>query len=117
MYAAGSGNEKSVELLLPNSNVKATNNFGQTALHIIAGKSNLVLTCIFLNYRKQKLKLNIQDVHGNTALHLAASNGNQHIVEKLLKAGADPDLQNKNGKMAKDVCRNQPTFQLKQQFE
>ena len=56
--------------------------------------------------------LNIQDVHGNTALHLAASNGNQHIVEKLLKAGADPDLQNKNGKMAKDVCRNQPTFQL-----
>jgi hypothetical protein len=92
--------------------INSQNNFGQTALHIIAGKSNLVLTCIFLNYRKQKLKLNIQDVHGNTALHLAASNGNQHIVEKLLKAGADPDLQNKNGKMAKDVCRNQPTFQL-----
>jgi ankyrin repeat protein len=40
MYAAESGNEKSVEMLLPNSDVKATNRYGDTALMIAARSGN-----------------------------------------------------------------------------
>ena len=95
--------------------LNAVNKYGQTALHIIAGKANLPLLVIFLEYKMQKLELNIQDENGNTALHLAASQGDKYIVEKLLKAGADTDLQNSRGQMAKNVCRNQQCFQLVQE--
>lgn len=34
------------------------------------------------------------------------------FFKKLLQAGANPDLQNNDGDMPKDVCSNQKCFQL-----
>ena len=41
--------------------------------------------------------MDIQDVHGDTALNLAARIGARHIVEQLLDAGANPEIENRAG--------------------
>ena len=46
--------------------------------------------------------MNAQDAKGNTALHLAAATGRQQVVDLLLNASADPDMNNENGKTALD---------------
>lgn len=47
---------------------------------------------------KSKKILNTQDLNGNTALMLAAQNGNTGLFEQLLSMGADISIQNKTGK-------------------
>ena len=44
-------------------------------------------------YEMQKIELDIQDNNGDTALHIVARTGNEHLLQKLLQAGANPDLQ------------------------
>ena len=39
---------------------------------------------------------NERDWHGRTALHRAAETGNKSLAEKLVSAGADPDIKDKN---------------------
>ncbi|KAJ1897215.1 transcriptional regulator swi6, partial [Coemansia sp. IMI 209127] len=41
--------------------------------------------------------LNLQDVHGNTALHIAARVGDRSIIRMLLNAGASPTVANRVG--------------------
>jgi cytohesin len=44
------------------------------------------------------------DIKGNTALHLAVSNGRDKIVHYLIEKGADPNLKNENGWMPGDFA-------------
>merc|ERR1711964_160908 len=46
---------------------------------------------------ESRCDLNMQDVHGNTALHYAAMNENKELVQMLLDSGADPTLTNNLG--------------------
>ena len=92
--------------------INKTNNDGQTPLHLICLYNNIVFCCILLQYERQSVDLDVQDNRGDTALHITARVGNEHLLKKLLHAGANPDLQNHDGDMPKDVCSNQKCFQL-----
>ena len=46
--------------------------------------------------------LNTPDKQGNTPLHIAALHGNEKIVKKLVFAGADPTIKNREGYTAYD---------------
>ncbi|CAJ0643530.1 6812_t:CDS:10 [Entrophospora sp. SA101] len=58
--------------------------------------------CGFLN-----TILNIQDKNGDTALCIAARVGNNELVEKLTRMGANTDIQNKLGLKPSDFVFNQ----------
>ena len=51
--------------------------------------------------------MNTRDDAGETALMLAAEVGNVKAVKRLLNAGADRTLLNKEGKTAVDLAREQ----------
>ena len=54
----------------------------------------------------KSLDINKRDKNGITALHLASYYGFEEHVEELLKLGADPNIQNEDGKNAiSDCCR------------
>ncbi|KAJ3176109.1 hypothetical protein HDU87_005485 [Geranomyces variabilis] len=52
--------------------------------------------------------VNLQDSHGNTALHYACRSGNRNVARIILRLGADPDLKNHHGDTAVDVARYHP---------
>ena len=58
--------------------------------------------------RRYKKWLNIGDLHGNTALHIACRNGSRLVAELLLKLGSDQEVVNKAGLTAVDVARCDP---------
>ena len=43
---------------------------------------------------------------GNTALHIASSNGYLNVVDWLLSEGADINVKNNDGKTPLDVCQD-----------
>ena len=51
----------------------------------------------------ERINVNAQGEGGNTALHLAASSGNLQVVKALTDNGADPAIQNNEGKSPLDV--------------
>lgn len=48
--------------------------------------------------------LDIQDVNGNTALHIALARRDDKLAAELLKAGADPDLESKHGSVPRNLA-------------
>ena len=50
--------------------------------------------------------INVQNLAGNTALHIAAQNGNLNIVTLLIASDADISLKNKYEKRAVDIARD-----------
>ena len=79
IYAAEYGTEKSVELLIPESDANATNNHGDSALMKAAKKGNV---------KSVELLLPVSNIiaineNGRTALDFAKSSGNDQIVELL----------------------------------
>ena len=81
-----------VALLLPISNLLATNNHGQMAFHVAAGMGNEECFELLLPLMND---VDIRTVEGtdvmfnSTALHLACANGQHAIAITLLKHGAD----------------------------
>lgn len=77
-------------------------NTGRSALHKAAfwGHSHL----IDFIAKDCGVGVNVQDFNGDTALHDAAQFGHITVIEKLLAAGADKSVANKEGKLAKDVA-------------
>ncbi len=79
------------------ANVNHQNRLRRTALHEAAQKGSLALVKLCLTYRA---KLELQDVNGNTPLHLAAAGTESEIVEFLIRAGARPDTPNRSNQTA-----------------
>ena len=52
----------------------------------------------------------IGQIHGNTALHGAVTNGDAEVAELLLEAGADPTIRNDNGHTPADLARVKGPF-------
>ena len=48
--------------------------------------------------------LDLADNRGRTALMIAAERGHRNIVEALLKAGSDPSLKDRDGKIARQLA-------------
>lgn len=49
--------------------------------------------------------IDVQDIEGLSALHLATMSGNARIVKKLLLKGANKSLKNKEGLLAADIAK------------
>ncbi|KAL9117806.1 MAG: hypothetical protein Q9187_005651 [Circinaria calcarea] len=62
----------------------ATNNLGQTALHVAAEKGDLSIVRLLLE--SSDIPVNARDAQGSTALHLAAAGGYCDVVRLLLEA-------------------------------
>ena len=73
------GTEKSVELLIPVSDPKATDKWGYTALMQAAMKGNVKSLELLLSVSDIKAR----DKHGKTALDYAKSSGNDQTVKLL----------------------------------
>mmetsp|Transcript_9528 Transcript_9528/g.18484 ORF Transcript_9528/g.18484 Transcript_9528/m.18484 type:complete len:193 (+) Transcript_9528:1748-2326(+) len=81
----------------------ATLRFGElrwTLLHLASWQGDLALAKTLL---KLKFDLDAQDVHGNTALHLAQLLDHHSIYDFLIQGGADSSIQNKQGKSPPDL--------------
>jgi ankyrin repeat protein len=69
-----------------------------TPLHVAAGARQIEMIDILL---KAEAKVNLQDAMGDTALHKAVygsyNGSHKATIEKLLQAGADPKIKNKQG--------------------
>lgn len=50
------------------------------------------------------------EVDGETALHVAARNLSEQLIKELLKAGANPLLENRDGKTARKLADEAPAF-------
>jgi ankyrin repeat protein len=82
----------------------------QTALHIISCYPILIKTGL-LEYiidksRSSGLHINVQDADGNTPLHYASllrGSGQTHVIERLVRLGADPNIRNRYGMTATDI--------------
>ncbi len=69
------------------------------ALPLLAGPHPSVPSC----WRKKNIALNDLDIDDRTPLMIAVENNNKPLVEMLLKAGADPTIQNSH-KMTSANC-------------
>ena len=85
--------------------ISSTNNDQLNALHFaaISGMDNSVIYLLHLG-----LDPNIQDIHGNTALHYAVKYNQIRIIKKLIQNGADKNILNKNKISPATLARESP---------
>ncbi|CAD8192768.1 unnamed protein product [Paramecium pentaurelia] len=76
---------------------------GGTALHWASYYGCELAVNYLLSFTDQLL--DIKDVEGLTALHLATMSGNSRIVKKLLLQGADRTIKNNEGQIAADIAK------------
>ncbi len=111
-----------VELAGCNSPLKyhASPGHGQTGLHYAAANGHPKMLTRYLDAGSLALAdgtvvvfdPNKQDDFGNTPLHLAARGGHNKCVAVLLNHGANPTLNNKEGKTPRDLAPGHPkTYQ------
>nr|UVF58849.1 ankyrin repeat protein E2 [synthetic construct] len=104
LEAARAGQDDEVRILMANgADVNATDNWGDTPLHLAAVRGHLEIVEVLL---KAGADVNASDeMLGDTPLHLAAADdGHLEIVEVLLKHGADVNAQDKFGKTPFDLA-------------
>ena len=65
--------------------------------------ASLVVDTIFDHFKPSLEQVNQQDTNGRTAIWLAAAMGHRYLVERLLKAGADPLIANEDGADSVDI--------------
>nr|WP_306671529.1 ankyrin repeat domain-containing protein [Endozoicomonas sp. ONNA2] len=93
--AAHSGHKEIIALLIQRrADTACVDKDGRTLLHIIAARDEITWLDLF-DTTKQ---INSPDKNGNTPLHIAARNGFNELLEKLVDIeGADITVQNKAG--------------------
>ena len=85
------------------ADVNIKGQYSETALHDAANHGYSSLTEYLMKNRAADLEA--QNEAGETALFIAAARGHDHIVHLLLRAGANPDASNKNGKTIGEVAK------------
>lgn len=102
MLAARNGKPEVLKYLLDNgANVNETTNKDETTLHFAAAGNHLDCVNVILNVKdSSKLKINYTDRDRNTALIMASKKGNTRIIERLLQAGANPNVKDHLGQTA-----------------
>jgi ankyrin repeat protein len=97
-YIAVSSQKMRKLLIEKTKDLNTTSKNGFTALHYIAS-SNTSNDKVSPNMLIEKgASPNIKDNFGNVPLHLAATNGNNNLVQVLAKFKANLDIQNKDGR-------------------
>ncbi len=93
-FAAGSGRDGAVELLLAyGAQANGTNRSGLTPLHTAARLDHTKSVRLLL----ARIPVNTLDARGNTALHYAMERANVEMVTLLLTNGADLNTANHEG--------------------
>lgn len=91
-------------------NVKDVNK--NTPLMEAALKGNLECCQKLISKSPLIVDINVENLLGKTALHKAAYNGHDGIVELLLKNGADPKLTDNDGKKPIDYAIDENTRKI-----
>jgi ankyrin repeat protein len=99
LAAAFSGKASAVELLLhEGALVNLDNSRGDTALILASYAGNTDTVEALLRVKKNTININAQNLQNrHTALHLAAFNGNEDIINMLVDAGAALNIQDAAG--------------------
>jgi ankyrin repeat protein len=98
LIAVRKGREPLARTLLElGADVNLRNRAKRAALHEAAHNGSMVMVKMCLTYRA---RLDLQDVNGNTPLHLATARTHTEVVEFLIRAGARPDTANRAGQTA-----------------
>jgi ankyrin repeat protein len=105
-WASWNGSKMTAEMLLEKgADFKAQDNDGRTPLHL-AVKQGHEAVALLLAAQQKGVCLEIRDVLGLTALHLAVrvaewrSDAGETMVKLLLQAGASPNVHSRPGKTA-----------------
>ena len=89
-------------LIESGANVKATDNNGDTALHIACANGWKELAEYFL--KNNLIDINVQNNNGLTPLHYACKSKHNHIIVLLNEYNVDIDLPDSSGKTALHYC-------------
>jgi ankyrin repeat protein len=91
--------------------VDAKDKNGVTALIVASAKGNEDIV-EFLCNNEHNPDVNAATIDGYTALMFACELGHEEIVRELLKAGADPELENKDGNTAYSLAKKPVIIKL-----
>lgn len=102
-------------LLESGANANIQDLLGNTALHYAAQSYHVDMAILLLRY---KATVDLTDNYGNTPLWRAVfySRGRGDMIAVLLKAGADRNHQNKNGKSPLELAKNIANYNVAQYF-
>lgn len=79
----------------------------QTALHAaILTNNNEIISLVLDHIKHEQNDIDIRDIKGDTALHLAVRTGDVKIVEQLLRHEPMLIHENKDGQTAQDIARS-----------
>ena len=111
-HAVNNVDNKTIDLLIKNkANVNLQDNNGNTPLHHAVTQSNKSAAHLI----KAGADINAQDFTGDSALTIAARDGNLRSVVSLMRSGAKVDLTNNDGLTAAQVAK--PLSTLKRLIE
>lgn len=95
----------SVALLLDlGANVKCVDNDGNTLAHLVASDNVKLVETLF----SRGTDIDHRDTDGYTPIHCAALNGFSHLIDWYASKGCSLSKQNKDGKTAIDLVRENP---------
>lgn len=103
-YAALDGTADEVRgLLAADADVSATDKQGVTALHVACQQNRAEVAELLL---EAGAPIDARDHWGNTPLWRAVfnANGDPRIVRMLVRAGADPDIENASGRTPRQLA-------------
>lgn len=105
-------NERLVLALIDRGiDLTARNADGDTALHVAAGKGNIVIGTAIVNAGSD---VNSRGNGGATPLHHAAATGNAEMVDAILAAGADMTDEDNDGNSAVQLAEQNNHFRIAQ---